>query len=277
VGESIAASLYTAAGVIRHHPTAHQLARVGLLARAAFYLVLSYLTVCLVVLPRQNRIPADAFGAMTVVSGSLPGKVGLGLATIGFVAFAVVRLAAAWHDRNTARTDRLTASGQGLTYLLIAAVPGGYLLGQTNAGSELQEHETTQHLLQLPGGQFFVAGVGAVLLVVCAWQIRGVLKRDYSRSFDLSAAPAWVSRCLHSIAAVGIVARAFVFVPIGMLFMVAAVTDEATRATGLNRELAALSGNIWGALVLIVVSAGFVLFAVYSLLECWYKVLHSSL
>src|SRR3954462_6934557 len=124
VGESIAASLYTAAGVIRHHPTAHQLARLRLFARGVFYLILGSLTLCLVILPRQDRAPADAQGAMSAVAGSAPGEIGLGLATVGFLAFAIVRLAAAWHDRNGAVVDRLATSGQGLAYLAVASIPG---------------------------------------------------------------------------------------------------------------------------------------------------------
>jgi len=277
MGESVAASLHTAAGVVRYHPAAHNLARVGLLARAVFYLVLTYLTLCLLVVPRQARTPADASGAMSTIARGPVGRLGLAVAAIGFLAFALVRLAAAWHDRDGAVVDRLTTCGQGLTYLLVAAVPATFLLGTTDTGSGLQEHQLAQHVLRLPGGRLVLTGVGLVLLLVCCWQIRGVTNKSYSRGFDLVGAPEWVRGSLHGIAAIGICARAFVFLPIGSLLLLAAVTDTPSRATGLNAELAALSGNTLGAAVLVLISVGFALFAVYSMLESRYKAMHSSM
>jgi hypothetical protein len=276
VAESIGASLFTAAGVIRHHPAAHRMARLGLVARGAFYLILGYLTLCLIVLPQRDRRPDDAQGAMTALSDSWAGKAALGAAAAGFLAFAVVRLAVAWHDHLGVRLNRVTTCAQGLTYLLMGSVPASFLLGHRDAGSELQQHKTIRHLLAVPGGQVFVAGLGLILLGVCCWQIRGVLNNDYSRGLDLSVAPRWVRSCLPAVATVGIVARSLVFLPVALLLLIAAVANEPSLATGLNTELATLSDSSWGAAGLVVVSLCFVTFGLYSFLESWYKAMHSS-
>jgi hypothetical protein len=272
----IGGPLYSAAGVIRHHPTAHNLARIGLIARGAFYLMLGYLTICLVVLPRQAQNAADAQGAMKEIAGSPPGEFALTLAAVGFLAFALVRIAAGWHDREGNPMHRLSSVGQGLSYLVMASVPASFVLGNHDAGSELQEHRTTRYLLQLPVGQILVATIGLVLLVSCCWQIRSVLQQDYARGLDLRTAPGWVREHLRTIALVGIIARALVLIPIALLLLMAAATDEASWQTGLNTELTTVSRTTWGAALLVVVSLSFVTFALYSCLESRYKAMHSS-
>jgi uncharacterized protein DUF1206 len=276
MAESVTGSLYSAAGVIRHHPTAHGLARVGLVARGGFYLMLGYLTLCLAILPRRDHRPDDAQGAMKEVAGSQAGELALALAAIGFLAFAVVRLAAAWHDRDSSRLRRLTTAGQGLTYLLMAPVPASFLLGDHDAGSELQQHKTTRYLLELPVGQLLVAVVGLVLMGSCCWQIRSVLNNDYVRGFDLSTAPTWVRSRLRTIALVGIIARALVLLPIAVLLLMAAATNEPSWSTGLDTELATMSDSWWGAGLLVFVSLCFGVFAVYSGLESRYKTMQST-
>jgi hypothetical protein len=276
VVDSVSGSLFSAAGVVRHHPTAHGLARMGLVARAGFYLVLGYLTLRLVIVPGRHHSPDDAQGVMNQIAGSPAGEVALTLASVGFLAFALVRLATAWHDRGGNWVHRACSAGQGLTYVVMATVPASFLLGNHDAGSEMQEHKTTRYLLHLPVGQFLVAVLGLGLLASCCWQIRSVLQPDYARGLDLRTAPRWVRSRLRSIAVIGIIARALVFVPIAVLLILAAVTNEASWQTGLNDELETLSDSLWGSCLLVLVSLSFGVFALYSCLESRYKTMQSS-
>ncbi len=276
VAESFAGSIFSAVGVVRHHRTAHGLARLGLLARGGFYLVLAYLTLRLVVVPDRLHSPDDAQGVMEQIAQSFAGEISLVLAAVGFLAFAVVRVAAAWHDRAGVWWQRVCTAGQGLTYLVMAGVPASFVLGDPEAGSEMREHRTIRYLLQLPVGQFLVGFVGTALLASCFWQIRSVLRPDYARGFDLTTAPEWVRRHLRFFAVVGIIARALVFAPIGVLLLLAAATNEPSWQIGLDREFESLSDSVWGSCLLVLVSASLGIFAVYSWLESWFKAMQSS-
>jgi hypothetical protein len=70
---------------------------------------------------------------------------------------------------------------------------------------------------------------------------------------------------------VGIPARAAVFLPTGVFFMISAVQSDPRRADGLDKELASLAGRDWGVAVLALVALGLAIFALYSFLETRFR------
>lgn len=75
---------------------------------------------------------------------------------------------------------------------------------------------------------------------------------------------------------VGIALRAAAIAPLGVLFVVAAVTRHAGRAKGLDATLHVLAGHWWGLVLLALMATGFSLFAVYSFLEAGYRQVANS-
>lgn len=268
------AALNRAAGHVRHNTATQSMARVGLAARGVLYLLLTYLTGSLLVERPRDAQPANAQGAMDAVTSSPPGVLALALAAVGFAAFAVIRMATAWHDREGGLGFRLTTLGQGLMYVLIAYVPIAFLLGSGRSGSEQQQHQTAGKLLRLHGGQTIVFGLGLVFLAICAWQVRTALRSDYSQGLELPDRPPLLHRVLRLIGLLGIIARAVVFLPIGAFLILAAVTNNAARAQGLDAELTDFSGRWWGIPLLVLASCSFFVFALYSFLEARYRNLH---
>ena len=263
--------LHRAAGHVRHNSAAHGIARVGLAARGVLYLLLTYLAASLIAERPRDTEPANAQGAMQAVTSTRAGVVALAIAAVGFLGFALVRLAAAWHARRGPLAGRLTTSGQGFVYLVVAYVPITYVLGEHGSGSEQQQHQTSGQILGLPGGQPILLGVGLVVLAMCGWQVRAALRSDYLRGLVLPQRPAALHRSLRFIGLLGIIARAFVFLPIGGFLVLAAVTRDPSRAQGLDAELAVFSGRWWGVPVLLLVCASFLVFAIYSFVEARYR------
>jgi hypothetical protein len=244
--------------------------RVGLLGRAGFYFVLTFLTARVAAAPGGGR-QANANGALGLLTRSPVGSVAVGVAAAGFVAFGLDRLYAAWHDHDVPMWQRVLTALQGAFYLALAYVPVSYLAGQRGSGSEQSQHNTVRALLGVPGGQFLVAALGAVVLGVCGWQIRTAVTEDFEEGLQLRGAPRWVRRLTGAAGSVGIAARALVFAPIGGFLIAAAVTFDPRRADGLDAEILSLSRHAWGIALISAVACGLAVFAVFSLLEARYR------
>ena len=244
-------------------------ARLGLVGRGVFYLVLAYL--CVRVALGVGGRQANANGALSAVASSGVGLALLVVAIVGFAAFAVTRLAGAYADRRTGPWRRLSTAGQALVYLALAAATTSFVLGQHKTGSEQQQRATTARVLELPGGRWIVAGVGVVVLAVCAWQFRVGLKCHYDDTLDTGRMGRALRALTKFVGSVGIIARAAAFIPVGIFLVVAAVTANPRESKGLDRLLLELTRQWWGRGVVLAVALGFLIFAVYTFLEARYR------
>ena len=269
----------------------HAAARVGYLARGLFYALLAYLVVRIATLgdvaadqARESAVAgtarrtasgsggrqANAEGALSLIAQGLVGTLLLGCAAVGFLLLAAVRLVAAWRDRGPSAVRRLSVAGQGLSYIAVGLMPISYLLGNRRAGSESQQRDTTAKLLGLPGGAAIVIAAGVLVLAVCAWQLRGVARQDFTEGL-VEDAPAPLARLARLSGSIGIAARAVVFVPIGIFLIVAGVTYDPHDARGLDGALLLLAGRPWGVATLCVIALALLIFALYSLIEARYR------
>ena len=255
----------------RAEGTARLVARIGLVARTLFYLVLAYLVVDVAVDGGEGGPQANAHGALTLVARNTAGKAALVAAAAGFLVFGVVRVVGAVRDKTVDRWRRLTTALQGLFYVALAWVPMSFVLGHRQTGSEQQQHAETATVLRWPLGRELVALIGVVVVAVCVWQIRTALTRSFDDGLDLRGQPRRVKQAVTVVGSVGIAARALVFVPIGVFLVVAAVRSDPRHADGLDAELARLARHAWGPAALAVVAAGLVVFAVYSGVEARFR------
>ncbi len=246
-------------------------ARLGLVGRAVFYLLLAGLAVSLLVAPSGSGEQANANGAMLTLQQSPIGALLLVGAAVGFAAYGVARLVGAAADRKHGRLRRLSTAGQGLGYLGFAAVTTSFLLGQADAGSEQQQQRTAGLVFGLPGGRALLAAVGLVVLGICSWQIVVAAQGHFGDSLRTERMSRPVRRLVWLVARVGLVARAVAFAPIGVLLVVAAARSMPEQVDGLDAVLLELSRTAWGRALVVLVAVGFTVFAGYSLIEARYR------
>jgi hypothetical protein len=257
----------------RRGPTA--VARVGFLARAGFYALLAWLTLAVVV-DRGHSRATNAHGALATVSSTSLGEVLIAVAAIGFTVLGVTRVVAGIRHEDAQWWQRLTTGLQGLSYLAVASVPIGFLLGNRQAGSENSQHHEAADLLGLPGGRVIVVVAGLIVLAVSAWQIRTAWGQDFTNGMELAGESKAVQRVVVVTGTVGIAARALVFAPIGIFLVVAGAQADPDHAKGLDDELALVAANRFGPVLLGVVALGLAVFAAYSVLEARYRDVGSS-
>lgn len=247
------------------------LGRLGLAGRTGFYVVLTGITIRIALFGGPPAHQADANGALELVSRPLLGKVAIAAVALGFVLFGVARLMGALGDRKVSTWRRAMTAMQGLFYVALAYVPCTFLAGNHQTGSQQQQEQTTARVLAFPGGQALVAAVGAVVLVVCAQQIRGALHQSFRDGLELDHAPRPIRAVAGAAGAVGISARALVFVPVGIFLIVAGVQSDPGKSYGTDAELLRMTGHTWGAAVLAAVAAGLSVFVFFSAVETRYR------
>jgi len=246
-------------------------ARAGLVARAVFYLLLAGLAVDLAVNHGETSHQANANGALSVIAGSVVGVAAIAATALGFFALGVTRVIGAVRDRRATTTRRLATTLHGLFYVALTWVPLSFVLGSRSTGSEQQQRSKTAHMMSRTGGREIVVVIGVIVLLVCAWQIKNAVTRDFADGLALRGSPSWVRRLVKWAGIVGIIDRALVFLPVGVFLIVAAVQADPNHAKGLDAELATLARQPWGPAVLIAVAAGLVIFAFYCVLEARYR------
>jgi hypothetical protein len=263
--------VHDAAQVIGDSRGFRAVARAGLVARAAFYLLLAGLAVDVAVNRGHSSRQANVHGALSVVAVDTWGLLAILLTAVGFFVFGVARVAGALRDRELPGWRRTTTALQGVFYVALTGVPLSFALGRRSTGSEQSQHAETAIVLGWPGGRLLVIAAGAVIVVVCAWQIRAAWTRDFTDGMGMRTRSRQVRRLITVVGVVGIVARALVFVPVGVFLVVAGVRADPRHADGLDATLAALARKPWGRGALGVVAVGLVVFAVYTLLEARYR------
>ncbi|MEP6696723.1 MAG: DUF1206 domain-containing protein [Pseudonocardiales bacterium] len=246
------------------------------MGRAGFYLLLAALAGNVAVGHREHGHQTNANGALSEVARTPVGVFLLVAAAVGFAAFGIIRLAGAYSDRSTGRLRRLSTAGQALLYLAMAAATTSFVLGRRSTGSEQQQRSTAQHLVVLPAGRVLLAVIGVSVLGVCAWQVRVAWSGYYADSLESSGMSPAVTRLAALTGTIGIVARALSFAPIGCFLIVAAVTADPRQARGLDGLLLELTRHGWGRALVAFVAAGFVTFAVYTLVEARYRRVHAG-
>ena len=252
---------------MRGSRTARVAARLGLVARGGFYLLLSFLAAAVSAGSGRRTGPANAHGALTTVAAAPLGVLALVAAGVGFAAFGVVRLAGAYADGRVGRWRRLTTAGQGLAYLAMAAGTVSFLLGRRSTGSSRQESSTAAALVSSAPGRAALAVAGVVVVGICVWQLVLAVRGGFADSLRTAELSATARRWATAVGRFGIVARAAAVLPVGALLAAAAVEREPARAKDLNELLDALLRTPPGQVIAWCLVAGLLAFALYSFLE----------
>ena len=261
---------------LRNSSLLRSTARIGLLGRAVFYLLLAGLGVSLLVGPPGADGQANANGALRAVAQTPVGAVLLVGAATGFAAYGVARVVGAASDASHGRLRRLSTAGQGLGYFVFAWVTGSFLLGKEEAGSEQQQEQATARVLGLPGGRLLVLAVGLAVLALCLWQLVVAAKGHFGDSLRTEQMSCPVRRIVWLVARVAIAARALAYAPVGVLLVVAGARSAPAQADGLDAVLLELARTEPGRALVALVAIGFTVFAAYSLIEARYRTVTSG-
>ena len=245
-------------------------ARIGLTARGIVYLLMGLLTYLLV---GRSHTEVDQVSVLDKVLLRPGGKFLVGLIAIGFACYALWRFFEAGFG--------VTGERSGAGYRVISFVRGFIYLSLTFSAVSVyygsRQHQSSQQrgyaidVMSRPGGRVALGIVGFIVIIVGFVGIYEGLNLKFMRYFqgeNLSPATRiWIRR----VGKIGISARGFVFVIVGVLLSFAAWTHNATKATGLDGALKTLRNQPFGSFLLILVATGLVIFGIYGLSEARFR------
>ena len=197
----------------------------------------------------------------------------LGLLAAGLAGYSAWRLVRAvmGHGREQAdgAFDRIAAAASGITYLVLCVIAIEILVSTGGGGGSTTKE--TAGILGWPAGQPLVALAGAILIGVGIYQTYKGVAQKFMNAARTEEMDLPVRRGYAALGVFGHMARAVVFVLVGYGLIRAAADYDPHKAMGLDGALRDLAYASYGPVLLGLVSAGFVAFAVYSAADARYR------
>ncbi|KQZ25389.1 hypothetical protein ASD43_02020 [Microbacterium sp. Root553] len=213
---------------------------------------------------------ADQDGAMeqirsTPIGGLLLAVVAVALITLAIWQVASGMLASGAEPRKWGQRVKLI--GIAGAYLVIAGLALIFAFGGT-VESEKTSQTLSAVVLSAPGGVVLlfilglsVAGVGVGFVVIG-------FTRGFRKTMDVPTGPARPG--IIALGVAGYLAKGIAIAVTGVLFVVAAWTQDPEKAAGLDAALRSLTDLPFGRLVLWVVGAGLVIYGIFSMVRARY-------
>ena len=245
---------------MRNIPRLNSLARIGFAARGVMYLLIGLLAL-------WSGRSENGAGALEPL-GSGPGRILLAAMALGFLGYALWRLAEAAVDSEGKGQDpkgialRIGGAVSGLVHLGLFAAAARLALGDGGEGGD-STRQGAAATLDLPGGGLLLGAAALALAVTGAVQLVRAAKASFLAPLEARAAArpwvAWLGRA-------GYAARGIVFLMIAWFLLNAAIEDDAGEAGGIEAALDSLSPGLRSA-----IAGGLLLFGLFSLVEARFR------
>ncbi len=249
-----------------------RLARLGLVARGAIYILVGWLALQIAL--GNSGKQADRGGAVQEIASKPFGHLLLWLLGIGLAGLALWRLTEAAFGNDTG--DRLKSLARGVLYTVFAVTTFTYVLGKSSsaaANSNQQSVGATAKLMRHGGGRFLVGLIGLVLIAIGCYMLYEGVKKKFERDMKVIEMSHRTRQIVEKLGMYGGIARGVVFGFAGVFLVIAAVTYDPAKAKGLDGTLRAFAATPLGPWLLAAVALGLIAFGLFSLCEArWRRV-----
>lgn len=238
------------------------LARLGYVGSAIVHLLIGYLAIRVAL---QQSAETDQSGAIAQVA-ALPGGIFvLWLTAIGLFALGLWLIVQAFMGVGSSSKKRwvrsLVAAAKAVAYIALALTALTFALGSSsNASASTQQASSS--ILALPGGQLLLGLVGLIAFAVGVYLVIKGIRRKFVEDIAVPRGPS--ERPILILGTVGYIAKGIAVAVVGVLFVIAAVTINASQATGLDGALKSLAALPFGTVVLLAVGVGLIAFGIYT-------------
>ena len=125
--------------------------------------------------------------------------------------------------------------------------------------------------LDLPGGQWLVAGAGLAIIAAAIYIGYRGLSQKFNERLDTSEMGPVTGASVDVLGTVGMIARSVVFALAGYLLIRAAIDYDPNEAHGLDGTLKTLAQQTYGQVILALTALGLVCYGLYSFAEARYR------
>lgn len=214
---------------------------------------------------------ADHSGALAGLAASPGGAITLWIVVVGLTGLGLWQVVEAIlvpaRDPAKKWAHRAKELGTAVVYLAVAATAFTFAIGGSSSSSG-DTQSLTAKLLATPGGVFVVVAIGLVIIVIGAYFVFNGARKKFAD--DLSLPVGTAGSAITGLGVAGYVAKGIALGVVGILFVVAAITVDASASTGLDGAASALAALPFGMAILIAVGAGLVAFGLYSVARARY-------
>jgi hypothetical protein len=256
----------------------------GLVSRALVYLLLGYLAlrIALAAVGGRTAEPASSAGAVQEAARQTWGQVTLLLLAAGFACYAlnqlveaVFRPGRAGSRMNRWRMRAVSCFGC-LLYVAFCITTLSLLdsFGRVagTAGSEQRQDTALTATLLRSGPGHLILWVAGVLFVLAGLELgRRSVKLTFQERFVAELHPPWFGTVIRVLGAFGCIARATVFVLVGVFILKAAVLGEARQTKGLDATFRSVAHAAYGRITVTALALGLLSYGLYCLLEARYR------
>ena len=253
-----------------------RLGRLGLAAKGVSYAIVAVLAIQVAVGSRRQAEGRE--GALSAVADEGFGRALLIALAVGFAAYAIWRLAAGLFGRGEHEGGlkglgkRAGYVGRALVYAALCVVAVRLVLGSGGTSGESREAQKgTAEVLSWPYGTWIVGLVGAAVVAAGGANAYRALTQSFRDDLKTGEMSAAEDRLYTRIGVIGHAARAVVFGLIGAFLVKAALEYDPDEAIGLDGALQKVLQQWHGTLLLGVVAAGLLAYALFSFVQARYR------
>ncbi|MGH9075576.1 MAG: DUF1206 domain-containing protein [Acidimicrobiales bacterium] len=252
------------------------MARAGLAARAVVWAVLAYLTLDIAVSGAPGK-SASAGGALQQVAREPADQAVLVVLAAGMIAYAAWRLLQAVAGSVGAENavvrlfQRIGLVAAGVVYVALCVQALRLVVrGPTSPQSNHSSASLSAVVLGWPGGQELLAAIGLGIVIGSLIFTGWAAFQGFTGGLRMRAMPGSVSAFARVVGTAGQMMRGLVFIAVGTYVLIAAIRDAPGQTKGLDMTLRALDAKPYGSWLLVLAGAGFLAFALFSLVEVPY-------
>lgn len=246
--------------------------RFGLAAKGASYVIVAIIAVQVAL---GEGKPKDRQGALRALADEPFGWALLVALAVGFGSYAIWRLARGLFNRNDEDDDakgfgkRAGDVGKGALYAGLCALTAGIVIGAGGGGGD--ESETTAAVLDLPLGRWIVGAAGLGIVGAGLYNGFRALTAKFRKDLRTGMMRQAEDRWYTVLGVAGHLARAVVFLLIGVFLVRAAWDYDPGKAIGLDEALAKLAREAYGAYLVGAVAAGLLAYGLFCFVQARYR------
>jgi Mn2+/Fe2+ NRAMP family transporter len=264
--------------------TAERLARTGLAARGAVFLILAYLVVRIAfgaLGSSSTAHSASGPGVAQAISAQPGGRLMLVLLGAGLLFFALFSTIDALMHHDDERSDvkrwgkRFVAVATAVLYACFAVycvvAAAGDVGHQSAQQSDAEQAQWSAKVLNWPLGQFWLGLLGVVLMVIAVVVTVLACVPHFADRLERHRMSRRMWRFAIITGTAGYLGRAALFGTVGWFVMSAAIENDPQHGQGVDGAVRLLADNGAGGIFLVVVAAALACFGLYLFVEARYR------
>ena len=252
-------------------PWFRALARLGYVSSGLVHALIGVIALIVVA---GGDAATDQTGALRAIAALPLGFTLLWIIAAGFFALAVWKIAEGVLVRGdnvlTRWGARVGQWGQAVVFAAFGFIAASIALG-ARLSSERAAENASRGVLQVPGGVFVLIAVGIGIGATAVSFVWMGVRRSYRSQVSVPDGP--MGTLVDGLGIVGFVAKGIALAAIAVLLVIAAISDRADTAGGLDGALAALLDLAYGPLLVGCIGVGFIAYGIF----CFFRARYARL